>query len=717
MDDKEGKIPISLFISYAREERSLLEEVFNTLKWFLKISSTYDYSIFIDYKNVESGDEWEKEILDKLDSSDIVLLFTSPTYFGKEFIREKELKYITFSNKDHIPIGFKYIDLTSDRLDLSGINNKQFYKFNDKFYSQCLGSEKEDFIHGLFDIIEKKADKSIKSKHRKKQSSLYEDCAEQRIKPFSFLELLNILVISLGSHHKTAASLNIDEFELQYYLSSDSLESTWKNVERKLHHEIYKQTDGIKATELHLKYMMIDNKEVRNACALVIQGFFASEDMINFIKNHVPSKAKLANSQLRKIYVQSAISISPTEMGMFARGSFAKELWRKIINTPQYVNEPKNHLHYSNLLIAEHFRDTLFGKTKMPARLRILEGGVGGGNTISTIIELLYEKWCSTTNSMSNQRYVEQPLIIEYLGYDINPSFVAKVKDIINGTADSTQDPRINLFKKIKLTNKDKIIPWQRKDDILKAQDMSDGIAELVINTDYHNKMHLFVCSYAFHHVANGQTLREYLFGSKFSDIIIPDYKKVSAEIDEVWSILTSGNKYKSKSRLATKLAEYLIKTDENIISEIKSYFYIEEHKGKSKIAKDLAEQFHDFQFEMLNNIWTLLMPGGVIAIADPDGFSEFNKKNVPNDPEMSVAHFRNIKDMELLVTSAGFCDVKTYTIAEQKSDNPSNKYIAFNEKMQLRNLSIIDPNLGYIILAKKPYREDVYRKGVEEWK
>ena len=100
-----------------------------------------------------------------------------------------------------------------------------------------------------------------------------------------------------------------------------------------------------------------------------------------------------------------------------------------------------------------------------------------------------------------------------------------------------------------------------------------------------------------------------------------------------------------------------------------------------------------------------MLRPNGLIAIADPDGYSKFNQKHILDNPEMSVANFLNAMSIDKLLTDLGF-EVLTNkiqidyegTLTEVKV-NCSDK----NSKPITDNNVQIDLNLGYITIAKRP--------------
>ena len=81
------RLPV-LFYSYAHEdERHLnqLQKHLNVLVTDRLMSDWYD-------RDIPPGDEWDRQIDERIRSADIILLIVSPSFLASEYIREKELK-------------------------------------------------------------------------------------------------------------------------------------------------------------------------------------------------------------------------------------------------------------------------------------------------------------------------------------------------------------------------------------------------------------------------------------------------------------------------------------------------------------------------------------------------------------------------------------------------------------------------------------------------
>jgi hypothetical protein len=448
-------------------------------------------------------------------------------------------------------------------------------------------------------------------------------------------------------------------------------------------------------------------------CREIIDGYFIDEALKSLIDRRVnnrnvlddvnaSSKKRVHPNYLRGIYREVGILIPPTRFDAFAKKSFIKLVWDSIIHKPQLEQRYENHLHYSNAFIAREVSSKLRNSMnernsefKYKGYIRILEGGVGGANTTQTVLRELKNMW-EREEFKQDKKY--RDLRVQYLGYEINSKFVARGMDFLLGVAED--DPRSNFFDKFPL------LRWDGQKEFIIAKNMFDGVKELVeperYNERYNESVHAFICSYAFHHIPNGSALKNHLF---FSDTGFGQPR--SQLFRDILESILNPNPQSSSENFPKSTQEYLqarafaeyIRNPE--IRNSKDFFDtiqqgIERRPSSEDISDYLGSCLVNPKLEMLRNIRKLLIPGGILAIADPDGLSSFNAEQIIIDPEMTVAHFLNIQEIEELLEEAHFQNIKSYTVGKTKEH-------LFEIVDPADRSDFIDPNLGYIVFAQRP--------------
>ncbi|MEA5472087.1 hypothetical protein, partial [Spirulina sp. 06S082] len=315
-------------------------------------------------------------------------------------------------------------------------------------------------------------------------------------------------------------------------------------------------------------------------------------------------------------------------------------------------------------------------------------------NTTQTVLRRLEDDW-------KRQGFDQciQSLKVQYLGYEINPGFAARAKDFLLGKANA--DSRSSFFRDFPL------FPWNGKEELIIAENMFQGIKKLEQERIYKKSVHFFICSYAFHHVPNGNALKAHLFSGRnfFSPQQIENF------IESLKSILNLSNSEPITNSTeeyfkAKAFAEYFRnpqKLDSNgfykAIDEITKA--IQGRSSQKNIDQFLDEFLIDFKLEILRTIRDLLVPGGILAIADPDGTSSFNAERIMVDIEMGVAHFLNVEEIVELLKQARFEHIEYYVVGKTKD---TRKDYLFDIVEGKNKSDFEDPNLGYIILAQRPF-------------
>ncbi len=82
-------LPYKVFTIYAREDAQYLEELRGQLRPLEKAGRIKVWSD----REINPGVDWEKEIIQYLDTADIILILVSAAYYNSVYIHEKEIKY------------------------------------------------------------------------------------------------------------------------------------------------------------------------------------------------------------------------------------------------------------------------------------------------------------------------------------------------------------------------------------------------------------------------------------------------------------------------------------------------------------------------------------------------------------------------------------------------------------------------------------------------
>ncbi len=81
--------PYKLFTIYAREDAQYLSELLGQLR---PLEMAGRIKVWSD-REINPGVEWEKTIVQKLDTADIILILVSSAYYNSVYIHEVEIKY------------------------------------------------------------------------------------------------------------------------------------------------------------------------------------------------------------------------------------------------------------------------------------------------------------------------------------------------------------------------------------------------------------------------------------------------------------------------------------------------------------------------------------------------------------------------------------------------------------------------------------------------
>lgn len=93
---------IKVFISYARSEYSIRDRFLKQCKKRIEFKKeTYQIEYWYDETGIVPGDNWDLEIRNRINTSDLIVLLISDKFLSSDYITNTELPLIIGSCKDH----------------------------------------------------------------------------------------------------------------------------------------------------------------------------------------------------------------------------------------------------------------------------------------------------------------------------------------------------------------------------------------------------------------------------------------------------------------------------------------------------------------------------------------------------------------------------------------------------------------------------------------
>jgi hypothetical protein len=436
-------------------------------------------------------------------------------------------------------------------------------------------------------------------------------------------------------------------------------------------------------------------------------GFNWQENLIELRQKNVPA----AITYLQELYHLSACKMTPSDMLFAAQSDFSGLEWQaRIAKEPSDTN---THLKFSNKWIANRLVEKLFSrgtkKVKDSRRIRIVEGGVGGGHTIFFLLKKIHEQ-IKSRNDFN----------IEYLGFEIVADMARSMDSMLHGEGMSGE--RQNLFSELFRRNILNKLP--SKQTFIQNSPMETGIADL-FNESRHERsaceIDVFICSYAFHHVPNGEPLREFLTGTT-RRIDRRARSHVLSSLDEsrrngfrknVLDCLTRLSYNEAKARVISNLAGFLeervylsfldpILFNLNCEEIIKEFISLPKSNWRLDPNGSAIRAIRNPQHKMLTHLSHLLSPDGLLVIADPDGTSMWNLEKVIEDPEIMIANFHTLHDLrELLQDEQRFyVENRDDYVTIGKSDEEQFEVNSYDQQTKFFTLGR-DPNRGYVLIGR----------------
>jgi hypothetical protein len=434
---------------------------------------------------------------------------------------------------------------------------------------------------------------------------------------------------------------------------------------------------------------------------------------------------------IKELYHISACRLTPQNMLAAARADFSAMHWQQRISTEP--SQAETHLRFANSLIGERVAkmllDSLPEKKNDPVNINILEGGVGGAHTTFYLLQQLEKSF----------QNADRKMFCRFLGFEVVADMARSIELKLSGQAGDTGE-RGEFFSRLK--KQGVLSEFPNRECFIENCTMEAGISDLARDEwrITHSSIDIFVSSYAFHHVPNGYPIREFLTGIKhpLSDTDklglggkveqsrnrhvlckLPQKRKEAFQrnvIDGIRAFLRGDSKpqvlkqlpkfSEEKVYLSLILNESPASLFEKALNDFRK---LPEMKWQLDLGSHAVLLVKNPQKNMLLDIYQLLRPGGFIVIADPDGTSVWNARNIQDDPEIMLANFLGkdeliyflTRQLQFEVMNSGDC----FTVGKD-----GNVFFSHGEGP---NLSIggpdSDPNRGYVIIARKPNASILY--------
>jgi SAM-dependent methyltransferase len=433
------------------------------------------------------------------------------------------------------------------------------------------------------------------------------------------------------------------------------------------------------------------------------------------------------------LYTTANLKWTTVDTDAFTAGHFEQEVWQEAIARcqPDENVKPATHINCANLWLAQ----TLTGRDESgfilpalepilcdsrPSILRIVEGGVGGLNTFYSL--------CRSLRTRSLRAGQPCPRL-RYLGIELNPAYLEMASQFLSGIGD---DKRAELFNEMK---PGQVVPNYQKGRLVLDGNMARIVSELVLDSDVRGTLDLFLSAYAIHHVPNPVRIQRFFSVNQRQAAFERD-SKVLPRSSQAFHTLSEEEKDNlivklregisrqrrgenplrgddsSSSRLARVILSHLPfrPKEKDVPNYLAAADYLSDGElldiqndldsGKPKFDW-IEHSLADRQYRLFSDVFQLLRPGGVLAIADPDGYSMFNRQMITISAEMAVAYFRTRAEVESILRSIGYEILSALT--QIKSTAEGGFAVALSESAD-SSATLQDSNLGYIIIARRPF-------------
>jgi len=455
----------------------------------------------------------------------------------------------------------------------------------------------------------------------------------------------------------------------------------------------------------------------------------------------VLSSREIWQGALSDLYVELNLLRNKSEIN-FAAYHFTEKFWIETIWKAQSdKTESDNHLHQANneicKLISDYYREKWKANRAGPVVMRVLEGGVGGANTTRRLLQAL---------QYASEDARQELDTVYYRGFELFPNAAVAANKILCGVESmespgteefkiqlGRNDPRLEFFRSIH--GKHRFMPMLHDGLFVDAVSMHEGIHELSKPrfASFMGNVDLFVSSYTFHHVPNSRFLKMKIFQELHNQQVLigPGGFKEDV-VNGLDAMLKKGfphNCYMPNRGMTPEAQALLtrLNLNDHRLQALKKF--VEDHahvfKREGKLVWNNSNNdglalhewrrwISDEQEMTLANLYSLLKPGGLLVLADPDGLSQFNRRKVEETPEMAIAFFRHLESgtqedpstMTSMLERHGFDILGGWYHQLRYSEADSSKMrIASSPTLEKpeHDRNLLDQRLGYVVVARKP--------------
>lgn len=149
------KKPVSVFLSYASDDRRLCELLWSDLDAATRADVTYDFTLWSMGKNLLAGDDFDQEIRAALDVSDVGVFAMSHAMLSSRYIQGIELAHFLDAGKLLVPALLTQINAYAD---LRGLKPKQVYGWNDNYEARRSRAARRNWATALAEELHRVLD-------------------------------------------------------------------------------------------------------------------------------------------------------------------------------------------------------------------------------------------------------------------------------------------------------------------------------------------------------------------------------------------------------------------------------------------------------------------------------------------------------------------------------------------------------------------------------
>jgi SAM-dependent methyltransferase/3',5'-cyclic AMP phosphodiesterase CpdA len=409
--------------------------------------------------------------------------------------------------------------------------------------------------------------------------------------------------------------------------------------------------------------------------------------------------------QLAGIYGYASLFFGEEAVHEQAIKEFEEPQWRPLLEEepahaglrPDWLT---NHLESANYKIAtivdQHWTRAA-NKSRDTSTLRVVDLGAGTGRTIRKIVKEL-------TNFNTK---------VKYRGLEIS------------GTLADVADDKLRT----RFSHKDRLEPLD--DSSMGRLVVRGEICEQLLEptAPWFREIDCVVASYCLHHIPNNYRPWKMVADGSLLDIIDKSHFVEDTQDKDMLTLFEA-------VREGVLCGDVPQSQKEAFVGYLRKVFHwwradqrMERplHPDDETAARHLADELHDFlpnrQIQLYDKIFEALSPGGLLIVADPNGFSStFNRVNIYTDWRMAVAHFAEWTLVSKWLARIGFTQIKVLRQMRLKNLNVEEvevptewieaaiagkpfdlKTMFGGKESALDGLEVEDQHLGYIVCATKP--------------